>query len=191
MLAGVEINGPARAWPTFPQAAGPYIGAGRTCFVHFGAGSGRMDAGTFAARPKARALPPIPLSLCCCWPARAARVWQWRRRRRARRISAARALCTFLIPNAPPPTHTHQQPSTVTIKAGETVTWVNNAGFPHNIVFDEDEVPAGVNAEAISREDYLNAPGEKHSAKFDTAGSYSYYCEPHQGAGMVGKVIVQ
>ena len=33
------------------------------------------------------------------------------------------------------------QPSTVTIKAGESVTWVNNAGFPHNIVFDEDEVP--------------------------------------------------
>jgi len=28
----------------------------------------------------------------------------------------------------------------VTIKAGEKVSWVNNAGFPHNIVFDEDEV---------------------------------------------------
>jgi hypothetical protein len=33
------------------------------------------------------------------------------------------------------------QPSTVTVKAGETVTFVNNAGFPHNIVFDEDAVP--------------------------------------------------
>lgn len=32
-------------------------------------------------------------------------------------------------------------PSSVTIKAGETVTWVNNAGFPHNIVFDEDAIP--------------------------------------------------
>lgn len=84
-----------------------------------------------------------------------------------------------------------QQPATVTIKSGDSVTWVNNAGFPHNIVFDEDEVPEGVNAEAISREDYLNAPGEKHTAKFSTAGSYSYYCEPHQGAGMVGKVIVE
>lgn len=27
------------------------------------------------------------------------------------------------------------------LQAGETVTWVNNAGFPHNIVFDEDEIP--------------------------------------------------
>lgn len=50
---------------------------------------------------------------------------------------------------------------------------------------------AGVNADALSHEDYLNAPGEKASTKFDTAGEYRYYCEPHQGAGMVGKVIVQ
>lgn len=32
-------------------------------------------------------------------------------------------------------------PNTVTIKAGESVTWVNNVGFPHNVVFDEDDVP--------------------------------------------------
>lgn len=36
------------------------------------------------------------------------------------------------------------EPSNVTIKAGESVTWVNNAGFPHNIVFDEDEIPVSV-----------------------------------------------
>ena len=82
-------------------------------------------------------------------------------------------------------------PSTVTIKAGESVEWVNNAGFPHNIVFDEDAIPGGVNAEALSHEDYLNAPGEKVSTKFTEAGTYEYYCEPHQGAGMQGKVVVQ
>lgn len=32
-------------------------------------------------------------------------------------------------------------PEVVSIKAGESVTWVNNAGFPHNIVFDEDAIP--------------------------------------------------
>jgi plastocyanin len=40
-------------------------------------------------------------------------------------------------------------PSTVTIKAGESVTWVNNAGFPHNIVFDEDAIPVSIFAAAI------------------------------------------
>ncbi len=32
-------------------------------------------------------------------------------------------------------------PPSITIKAGESVTWKNNAGFPHNVVFDEDDVP--------------------------------------------------
>nr|BAA84778.1 pre-apoplastocyanin [Pseudopediastrum boryanum]BAE00063.1 plastocyanin precursor [Pseudopediastrum boryanum] len=81
-------------------------------------------------------------------------------------------------------------PATVTIKAGESVSWVNNAGYPHNIVFDEDSIPGGENADALSHEDYLNAPGETVSSKFATAGTYEYYCEPHQGAGMKGKVVV-
>merc|ERR1719420_1387319 len=82
-------------------------------------------------------------------------------------------------------------PDSVTIKSGETVQWSNNAGFPHNIVFDEDNVPDGVSADSLSREDYLNAPGETYELKFDKAGTYGYYCEPHRGAGMQGKIVVQ
>merc|ERR1719201_844509 len=81
-------------------------------------------------------------------------------------------------------------PSTVTIKKGEKVTWTNNAGFPHNVVFDEDAVPDGVDVDSLSSYDLLNAPGESHSATFDVAGTYEYYCEPHQGADMAGKVVV-
>merc|ERR1712066_1115486 len=62
---------------------------------------------------------------------------------------------------------------------------------PHNVVFDEDNVPEGVNAESLSHEDFLNAPGETVSTKFDKAGTYGYYCEPHRGAGMQAKIIVQ
>ncbi|GAX81782.1 hypothetical protein CEUSTIGMA_g9210.t1 [Chlamydomonas eustigma] len=83
------------------------------------------------------------------------------------------------------------EPSSVTIKAGETVTFLNNAGYPHNVVFDEDAVPAGIDADAISQNEYLNAPGESYSVTLSTPGEYRMYCEPHQGAGMVGKVIVQ
>merc|ERR1711963_691039 len=82
------------------------------------------------------------------------------------------------------------EPANVTIKAGESIDWINNVGFPHNVVFDEDEIPEGANAEALSHEDYLNAPGEKVSSKFTTPGKYSYYCEPHQGAGMKGTITV-
>merc|ERR1712187_242172 len=64
------------------------------------------------------------------------------------------------------------QPDSVSVKAGETVQFVNNVGFPHNVVFDEDAVPAGVDVEKISKEEYLNAPGETYEVKFDKAGEY-------------------
>lgn len=82
------------------------------------------------------------------------------------------------------------EPSEFTVKAGDTITFKNNAGFPHNVVFDEDEVPSGVDATKISKEEYLNAPGETYSVTLTVPGTYSFYCEPHQGAGMVGKVTV-
>ncbi len=50
---------------------------------------------------------------------------------------------------------------------------------------------AGVSVDSLNHEDYLNAPGESVTSTFKTPGEYSYYCEPHQGAGMAGKIIVQ
>ena len=74
-------------------------------------------------------------------------------------------------------------PPTVTIKAGDSVEWVNNKMAPHNIVF-EDKSISGERA-------LMMTPGQSHAETFDNPGTYSYYCEPHRGAGMVGKVIVE
>merc|ERR1719443_799330 len=82
-------------------------------------------------------------------------------------------------------------PDEVTIKAGESVTWVGNKGMPHNVVFDEDNVPDGTNLDSINHEDMVNDEGEKVTSKFDKPGTYAYYCEPHRGAGMNGTVIVK
>lgn len=49
-------------------------------------------------------------------------------------------------------------PATVTVKAGESVTWVNNAGFPHNIVFDEDNVPVSCDWGTLGGVALLNCP---------------------------------
>lgn len=83
-------------------------------------------------------------------------------------------------------------PKEISVPAGETIVFKNNAGFPHNVIFDEDEIPSGVDASKISmsEEDLLNAPGETYSVTLTEKGSYSFYCSPHQGAGMVGKIIV-
>ena len=59
----------------------------------------------------------------------------------------------------------------------------NNKLAPHNAVFDGHE--------ELSHADLAFAPGESWEETFDTAGTYDYYCEPHRGAGMVGKVIVE
>lgn len=83
-------------------------------------------------------------------------------------------------------------PSQFSVAPGEKIEFKNNAGFPHNVVFDEDEVPSGVNASAISmsEEDLLNGPGETYSVTLTEKGTYKFYCSPHQGAGMIGQVTV-
>ncbi|MDJ0647837.1 MAG: plastocyanin [Xenococcaceae cyanobacterium MO_188.B19] len=74
-------------------------------------------------------------------------------------------------------------PSTIEIKEGDTVKWVNNKMSPHNVVFDDDSVK--------SHKQLVFSPGESYETTFTTAGEYDFYCEPHRGAGMVGKVIVK
>jgi len=81
-------------------------------------------------------------------------------------------------------------PDEIKICKGDTVTWVNNKGGPHNVVFDEDAIPSGVSQESISMDDQLGDEGATFSKKFDVAGSYGYYCEPHRGAGMTATLIV-
>jgi plastocyanin len=85
------------------------------------------------------------------------------------------------------------EPSTLTIHTGDTVKWVNNKLPPHNIMFDDKQVPGASKelADELSHEQLLFSPGETYELTFTTAGSYSYYCAPHRGAGMVGKITVE
>lgn len=83
-------------------------------------------------------------------------------------------------------------PKEFSVSPGEKIVFKNNAGFPHNVVFDEDEIPSGVDVSQISmpEEDLLNAKDETYAVTLTEKGTYSFYCSPHQGAGMVGKVTV-
>ncbi len=74
------------------------------------------------------------------------------------------------------------EPSTVNISSGDSVKFVNNKLAPHNAVFDGHE--------ELSHPDLAFAPGESWEETFTSAGTYDFYCEPHRGAGMVGKVVV-
>ncbi len=85
------------------------------------------------------------------------------------------------------------EPSKLTIKAGDTVKFMNNKVPPHNVVFDEAKSANKDLAKSLSHKQLLMSPGQSFEASFEgaTPGDYTFYCEPHRGAGMVGKITVE
>ncbi len=70
-------------------------------------------------------------------------------------------------------------PPTVTINAGETVTWTNKDQAAHSVAF----VNGGPKTPVLST-------GKSASLTFATAGTFDYVCGIH-GAAMMGTVIVR
>nr|AAD09144.1 plastocyanin precursor [Prochlorothrix hollandica]prf//2107183A plastocyanin [Prochlorothrix hollandica] len=81
------------------------------------------------------------------------------------------------------------EPKALSISAGDTVEFVMNKVGPHNVIFDK--VPAGESAPALSNTKLRIAPGSFYSVTLGTPGTYSFYCTPHRGAGMVGTITVE
>jgi len=75
------------------------------------------------------------------------------------------------------------EPSTLTINSGDTVDFVNHKLGPHNVVVEGHS--------ELSHTDLAFTPGESWTQTFSEPGTYSYYCEPHRGAGMVGTITVE
>ena len=87
-------------------------------------------------------------------------------------------------------------PEKLTIHPGDTVEFVMNKLAPHNVVFDSTGVPDGAKAIAsdLSKNKLLSGAGQTHTVTFPEdapKGEYQYYCQPHRGAGMNGKIIVE
>lgn len=74
----------------------------------------------------------------------------------------------------------------LTIKAGTTVTWLNNTqgGIPHNVVSGSGGTPN--NKFPTSP---IFSPGGSYSFTFTTPGEYPYYCGVHPA--MIGWITVQ
>jgi len=75
------------------------------------------------------------------------------------------------------------EPNEVTVNAGETVTFINNALPPHNIIVD--------GRADLSRESLMFSPGETQEIVFADTGDFNFKCAPHEGAGMKGVVHVK
>jgi plastocyanin len=69
-------------------------------------------------------------------------------------------------------------PKELTVKVGETVTWLNGGSVAHTVTF--------TNGPTFDKT--LNE-GEVVTRTFDTAGTFAYFCKVH-GQSMSGKIIV-
>jgi plastocyanin len=76
------------------------------------------------------------------------------------------------------------QPATITVKVGDTVTWKWTSGT-HDVKSGTACTPDGKFASGDP------VAGGTFEQKFDTAGTFDYFCSVHCSNGMVGKVIVQ
>jgi plastocyanin len=87
------------------------------------------------------------------------------------------------------------QPATLSVKHGDVVQWVNNKLPPHNMMIDGAKLP-DVSAELISslsHSQLMVKPGDSFQVTIPDAlpaGEYAYFCAPHRGAGMAGKLVV-
>lgn len=94
------------------------------------------------------------------------------------------------------------EPKTVSVSLGERVSWVNEGTVPHTVTAYVDAIPAGAAyfasggyaSERAARNDVqggLLREGDRYSHTVEVAGTYEYFCIPHEGSEMVGTVRVR
>ena len=91
------------------------------------------------------------------------------------------------------------EPPSVTIKVGETMTWVNDSPIPHTTTGDSDRNPVketrlDVVQLAPGAEPWdsgLLSQGQTFSHTFTAAGEYQYFCIPHVLSGMLGSITAE
>lgn len=85
-------------------------------------------------------------------------------------------------------------PATVTIRVGEAVEWRNSASFNHTATLDPAKAENAANVALPSGAQTFDSgslsPGATYRHTFRVAGTYKYFCDPHETFGMVGTVTV-
>ncbi|WP_409465679.1 cupredoxin family copper-binding protein [Amycolatopsis sp. GA6-003] len=102
---------------------------------------------------------------------------------------AVAVLCTLAAPVTPPAAAASQTvmmqdyayaPASLTVRVGDTVTWIQHDTAPHDVV--TTSAPVAFRSPQLSQ-------GQSWNYTFRTPGTYSYYCSVHPD--MRAQVIVQ
>lgn len=87
------------------------------------------------------------------------------------------------------------EPAEITITAGDAVRWKNVSIMPHTVTADPALARKAGHASLPAGAEPFNSgmigPGKSFEHTFTVAGTYKYFCIPHETMGMVGKVIVK
>jgi len=97
-------------------------------------------------------------------------------------------------------------PEELTVSVGDTVTWENVGSIGHSVTAYEEDIPEGAeyfasggfDSEDAARDAYSAgdpdsgdiAGGETYEHTFETAGTYDYFCIPHEST-MQGTIVVE
>ena len=85
-------------------------------------------------------------------------------------------------------------PDTVVIRAGETVEFRNTSALVHTVTGDPSTASVDASVHLPDNAEPFDSgriePGESFSHTFESAGTYRYFCVPHEGAKMRGVVVV-
>lgn len=86
-------------------------------------------------------------------------------------------------------------PGVLTIRPGQIVEWRNNSLLVHTVtanpalVAKTGDVALPVGAKPFNSGNLK--PGQVYRYTFTVPGRYRYFCVPHEGAGMIGEVVVR
>lgn len=86
-------------------------------------------------------------------------------------------------------------PEHVTIRAGETIRWENTSHLVHTVTADPELAQVDAHAQLPEGAEPFDSgdvePEQGFERTFDVAGDYRYFCQPHEAAGMTGRITVE
>jgi plastocyanin len=94
------------------------------------------------------------------------------------------------------------EPANLTIRQGDGVRFLNVSGFPHDVSFAGEPIPAEGRAQLMANmpeqraeltSQLFTQPGDSYTISFANVapGRYPYHCVPHLAMGMRGEITVQ
>jgi plastocyanin len=94
------------------------------------------------------------------------------------------------------------EPGSVTVQAGDPVSFTNDTPEAHTVTAYDDGLPrgaeyfatGGAQSEDEARSDIaagLLQQGDKFELTLNVPGEYRYFCIPHEDDGMTGTIIVE